>query len=290
MRVLAIAELSDDWMEAVREWQGFNERFADHEGRGASAVARRRVHAVPDADRRLAAGWTERRASSSAWRPMRSRPRARARSRPAGSIRTKPYEAALTRFVRRMLGAERIGEVPRIVCPLRAAHRAARRLEQPVPARLEGDHAGRAGFLPGHGILGPVAGRSRQSAPGGFRRARAALASLSGDARLGRSSPPTGRTVRSNSPSTRSLLALRNEHPALFSGGRLSSDRGPRSAARSRHRVCAHPGSRRHRRGGRTAFCRASRKPDTAGRRRALERGARARRFFLAARCPRARA
>ena len=29
MRVLAIAELTDDWMQAVKEWQGLNERLAE---------------------------------------------------------------------------------------------------------------------------------------------------------------------------------------------------------------------------------------------------------------------
>jgi (1->4)-alpha-D-glucan 1-alpha-D-glucosylmutase len=31
MRILAIAELSDEWIEAVRQWQGFNARFAEQD-------------------------------------------------------------------------------------------------------------------------------------------------------------------------------------------------------------------------------------------------------------------
>ena len=51
------------------------------------------------------------------------------------------------------------------------AHLVAGRIELAEPDHAEGDHAGRAGFLSGHGILGFFVGRSRQPPAGRFCRA-----------------------------------------------------------------------------------------------------------------------
>ena len=90
------------------------------------------------------------------------------------------YEAGLNAFIARILDRSQSAEFLDSLRDDGAARGAARRIEFAEPAHAQGDHAGRAGFLSGHGILGfslvdpdnrrPVDFAARASALGTWRR------------------------------------------------------------------------------------------------------------------------
>jgi (1->4)-alpha-D-glucan 1-alpha-D-glucosylmutase len=102
MRVLAIAELADEWMASVKEWQGLNDRFAErHKGeRAPSLGVEYMIYQT------LVGAWPLDAADESFVERMQAYAIKAARE---GKVETswinpvEPYEAALTQFVRRLL-------------------------------------------------------------------------------------------------------------------------------------------------------------------------------------------
>src|SRR5262249_16810016 len=102
MRVLALAELTEDWMRAVPEWQGFNDRFAEQVKDGRTAAPGHEYRLDPT----LSGGWPVEEPDAGFIARMEVYALKAARE---GKVETSwinpndAYEAGLQRFVRRML-------------------------------------------------------------------------------------------------------------------------------------------------------------------------------------------
>ena len=182
-------------------------------------------------------------ASSSASRPMRSRPRARARRRPAGSTRTRPMRTASASFIAKILDPAQSSEF------LEALQTLARRvallgaLNSLSQLTLKATLPGVPDFYQGTEYLGPVAGRSRQPPPGGLCRA-ADGAGVTGNAGLARADQDLAeRPAQAGLDAAPAQTAQRTRR--CVRAGRVSAAAGPGRARRPRHCLC--PPTRPHR-------------------------------------------
>ena len=168
-RLLALCEMPDEWATACRRVAAARtKRLVETDGRNAPADAGARIHALSGACSAPGRSMARIETLPSASKPMRSRRRARARNRRAGSRRTR----RMRRRSRCSFGARSTGAIEglnRFVFSLRAPRGADRGVQEPDAVDPEGNDAGRARLLSGHRIVGPLAGRSGQSPPGGFR-------------------------------------------------------------------------------------------------------------------------
>ena len=163
-RLIALSELADEWTQqrarmahAQREVHQFVRRSASPPRR-TNTCSTRRCSALG-----LSAAWTQ--ISSSGCRLMPSSQRGKARSRRVGWRLTKPMRAASRSFLVVVLDRRHSA---RFIDSFDAfARRAALigALKSLTQLVTEGDDARRSRFLPGHRILGSVAGGPGQQAP-----------------------------------------------------------------------------------------------------------------------------
>jgi (1->4)-alpha-D-glucan 1-alpha-D-glucosylmutase len=109
MRILAIAELSGEWMEAVRQWQGLNARFAEH-GRETRAPSTGVEYMLYQS---LLGAWPLDGATESFVDRIEAYAIKAAREGKVDTSWINPnerYESALKRFVRRILDATESAE------------------------------------------------------------------------------------------------------------------------------------------------------------------------------------
>ncbi len=218
-RIAALSEIPGEWTSAVARWKVLNAPHLTLHGnyRAPSATFEYMLYQT------LLGAWPL--AGAGRCRLRRThpglcarRPRARARRRRAGSTRMKPMRTASTSFIGEDPRSRAIRRVPGLTANPGPARRAARHLELSEPAHPQGDAARRARLLPGHRVLGPVAGRSRQPPPRRlWRAARGAER---------RWTTPDWRGLTKSWPDgliklawTRRLLKLRNELADVFAQG-----------------------------------------------------------------------
>ena len=100
-RILALSEIADEWAEHVAQWRELNARLRRRTRRRPRSPRPAHEYMLYQA---LIGAWPlagrRRRLRRSASRTMRSRRRARASSRPAGSIRTRTTKQGLRDFIR----------------------------------------------------------------------------------------------------------------------------------------------------------------------------------------------
>jgi (1->4)-alpha-D-glucan 1-alpha-D-glucosylmutase len=227
MRVLAIAELTDAWVQAVKEWQGLNDRLAERikGGRAPSLGVEYMLYQT------LVGAWPLDGPDDEFVRRMETYAIKAARE---GKVETswinpeEPYEAALTQFVRRML--DRSESAPFLDSFARFAQRTALigALNSLSQLALKATMPGVPDFYQGteYWDLSLVDPDNRR--PMDFASRAATLAELS--------TPPDWAGLATDWPRggikfalTRALLALRNEHHTLFTEGdyRPVEVRGP---------------------------------------------------------------
>jgi (1->4)-alpha-D-glucan 1-alpha-D-glucosylmutase len=217
MRVLAIAELADEWMQSVRQWQALNDRLAEHPagGRAPSLGVEYMIYQT------LTGAWPSGGPDEGLVERMQAYAIKAARE---GKVETswvnpvESYEAALTRFVQRLL--DRQESAPFLASFGRFAARAAligalNSLSQLV---LKATMPGVPDFYQGTELwdLSLVDPDNRR--PVDFAARAAALESLARE--------PDWAALAADWPSgtvklalTRALLALRNQHAELFING-----------------------------------------------------------------------
>ena len=167
-RIMALAELPGEWTSAVARWKVLN---APHlvtcgEMRAPSATFEYMLY----------------QALLGAWQPddnsfperMQAYALKAAREGKQETSWLNPheaYEAGVKNFITRILDRNVSAEFLNSVETLAQRLSLFGRIEFAEPGHAESHNAGRAGLLSGHGVLGPVAGRSRQPAAGRFCRA-----------------------------------------------------------------------------------------------------------------------
>ena len=170
-RIMALAEIPGEWTSAVARWKLLNapHLVIDGEMRAPSATFEYMLY----------------QALLGAWQPdddsfperMQAYALKAAREGKQETSWLNPheaYEAGVKSFIARILDPSLSAEFLNSLRNAGAAPVAAGRTEFAEPDHAEGDDAGRAGLLSGHGVLGFFAGRSRQPAAGRFCRAGSA--------------------------------------------------------------------------------------------------------------------
>ena len=192
-RILALSEIPGEWTSAVARLEDA-QRAAS--GRSTASCARRRRHSNTCCIRRCSA--PGRRTTTRRFvERMQDYALKAAREGKQETSWLNPdeaYEAGCKSFIARILDRAALGEFLNSLQTLARRAVAARRAEFAEPDHAEGDDAGRAGFLSGHGVLGFFAGRSRQPAAGRFCR-RARRAGVAGRAGLGPAGARSGRAA-----------------------------------------------------------------------------------------------
>ena len=171
-RIMALAEIPGEWASAVARWKVLNAPHLVHRRR---ACARPRPTFEYMLYQALLGAWPPggrtRVCRADAGLCAEGGARGQAGDQLAQSqrgLRGRAAGPSSRAFSIRAVSAEFLDSFETLAQRVCAAGRA----ELAEPDHPEGHDAGRARFLSGHGILGPVAGRSRQPPAGGFCRAR----------------------------------------------------------------------------------------------------------------------
>ena len=234
-RLMALTEIPHDWTSAISRWKVLNapHLVTDGDTRAPSVAAEYMLYQTlvgawplegPDAE------FTER-IQAYALKAAREGKEQTSWLNPHDN-----YEAGLKTFIGRILDPAMSGEFLESIAALARRVALLGALNSISQLTLEGDAARRARFLPGHGVLGSVAGRSRQSSSGRFCRA-GGCARFVARARLVRARagldrrPAQARLDRA--PAEAAVRARRRVYVR-----RLSAARGERTAPRPRLRVC----------------------------------------------------
>ena len=168
-RIMALAEIPGEWTSAVARWKLLNAPHVLAEGnfRAPSATFEYMLYQA------LLGAWQPDDVSFAERMQEYALKAAREGKEETSWLNPhEPYEAGIKSFIAKILDPALSGRISRITANTGAAPVAAGRPEFAQPDHAEGDHAGRAGLLPGHRALGFFAGRSRQPAAGRFCRAR----------------------------------------------------------------------------------------------------------------------
>ena len=171
-RIMALAEIPGEWTSAVARWKAAQRAASRH---STARCARRRRRSNTCCIRRCSAPGS--RTTIRFVERMQAYALKAAREGKQETSWLNPheaYEAGVKSFIAKILDPSLSGEFLNSLRNAGAAAVAAGRAEFAEPDHAEGDDAGRAGFLSGHGVLGFFAGRSRQPAAGRFCRARSA--------------------------------------------------------------------------------------------------------------------
>ena len=166
-RISALSELPREWSAALTRWSRLNRRHKRLAGRRRGPVAQRRVPAVPDAARRLAAGRR---------RPTRAAPtfvgriqEYMAKATREAKVHTswinpnEAYDTAIQQFVAAILDPKRSTPFLTDFARFQRAIARSRRGQQPRPDAAQADRPRRPGHLPGQRAVGPEPGRPGQS-------------------------------------------------------------------------------------------------------------------------------